>query len=151
MVSLSRRAEHCRPATSILCGFQATELALNTYNRFPKLQYVSLLLLKECIYCIWNPYYQPTYQPLSSDVCVAWKQAHSLPRQPEKNNTNNKNPMTDISLSVKQTLLKNEDGEHTQIVSSTGVTHVNMHPEVVFFADICYAVQWIERTLHCGP
>lgn len=58
--------------------------------------------------------------------------------------------MTDISLSVKQTLLKNEDGEHTQIVSST-MTHVNMHPEVVFLADICYAVQWIERTLHCGP
>lgn len=59
--------------------------------------------------------------------------------------------MTDISLSVKWALLKTEDGEHTQTVSSTGMTHVNVHPEVVFLADICYAVQWIERTLHCGP
>lgn len=65
--------------------------------------------------------------------------------------TNKQKNMADISLSVKQTLLKNADGEHTQIVSSTGMTHVNMHPEVVFLADICYAVQWIECTLHCGP
>lgn len=34
VVSLSSRTEHWRPASSILCGFQATELALNMNNNY---------------------------------------------------------------------------------------------------------------------
>lgn len=41
--------------------------------------------------------------------------------------------------------------DNTQIPSSAGMTHVNMHPEVVFLTNICDAVQWVEGTLHCGP
>lgn len=26
-----------------------------------------------------------------------------------------------------------------------------MHPQLVFFTDIRYVVQWVKRTLHCGP
>lgn len=41
--------------------------------------------------------------------------------------------------------------DNTQIPSSAGMTHVNMHPEVVFLTNICNAVQWVEGTLHRGP
>lgn len=41
--------------------------------------------------------------------------------------------------------------DNTQIPSSAGMTHVNMHPEVVFLTNICNAAQWVEGTLHCGP
>lgn len=61
--------EHCRPATSILCGFQATELALNIDISYCQLhwllnsQYVAILNLKEytClapIYAPFNPFHQ---------------------------------------------------------------------------------------------
>lgn len=70
-MSLSSRMEHCRPATSILCGFQATELALSIDISYCQLHwllnsqyiYVAILNLKEymCLapmYAPFNPFHQ---------------------------------------------------------------------------------------------
>lgn len=109
VVSCSSRAEHCRPATSILCGFQATEFALHThahkhmhthahtmYSLSFTLAHVQwkrgLTHIEKCIFlaCI-------TCQPLSSGACVALKRAHSLPRQPE--NMTNKHHFNEFDRS----------------------------------------------------
>lgn len=39
----------------------------------------------------------------------------------------------------------------TRDTHTDSMTHVDMHPEVVFLTNICNAVQWVKRTLHGGP
>lgn len=40
--------------------------------------------------------------------------------------------------------------QQTWILSSRGMTHVHMHPELVLLTDISYRVQRVKGALHCG-
>ncbi len=97
---------------------------------------VALLVHKQNVAFLVN-----TCQPLSSDVCAAWKRAHSLPRRPE---THNK---TDNTLRA----LEFEQMQKPAGLDLSWRTHVYVHPELVFLTDISYAVQWVKRSLHGGP
>lgn len=51
----------------------------------------------------------------------------------------------------KTSLHKSKACQQTSIFVSRGGTHVYVHPELVFLADISYVVQWVKGTLNCGP
>lgn len=152
-MSCSSRTEHCRPATSILCGFQATEFALvkHTHTHRYKNTHVinnTVIRLVQAKCCLphkgkralipVHPFHQ---------MSVLFGKEHTP--SPGSLKTHNETCALQFQQ-TQQKLHKAKAGQHTWIVFHRR-THIYVHPELVFLTDISDAVQWVKRALHRGP
>lgn len=57
---------------------------------------------------------------------------------------------TSMGIKIMTLLLREAGFQQTWMISSGGMTHVHVHPELMLLADISNAVQGVKGTLNCG-